>query len=239
MTFLQAEWRKLALANYCIEPVLLQPFVPFGTELDLWNDQCYLSLVGFMFINTRVLGVRIPWHTNFEEVNLRFYVKRKVDGQWRRGVVFIKEIVPRHAITFVANTLYHEHYHTMPMRHQWTNAGSELTIDYSWKFQKQWNSLKLTTKAQPIEIAMGSEAEFITEHYFGYNLVGPSRTTEYEVHHPRWEQYEVLSHQVDVDFEQLYGKPFGELNGIEPVSVMLAEGSAIEVMGKMDLSSKG
>jgi uncharacterized protein len=239
MTFLQAEWRKLAIANYRIEPVLLQPFVPFGTELDLWNDQCYVSLVGFMFINTRVLGVRIPWHTNFEEVNLRFYVKRKVDGQWRRGVVFIKEIVPRHAITFVANTLYHEHYHTMPMRHQWTNTGSELTIDYSWKFQKQWNSLKLTTKAQPIEIAVGSEAEFITEHYFGYNLIGPNRTTEYEVRHPRWEQYEVLSHQIDVDFEQLYGKLFGVLNGMEPVSVMLAEGSAIEVMGKMDLSSKG
>jgi uncharacterized protein len=239
MTFLQAEWRKLAIANYRIEPELLQPFVPFGTELDLWNDRCYVSLVGFMFINTRVLGVRIPWHTNFEEVNLRFYVKRKVDGQWRRGVVFIKEIVPRHAITFVANTLYHEHYHTMPMRHQWTNAGSELTIDYSWKFQKQWNSLKLTTKAQPIEIAVGSEAEFITEHYFGYNLVGPNRTTEYEVRHPRWEQYEVLSHQIDVDFELLYGKPFGVLNGTEPVSVMLAEGSAIEVMGKMDLSSKG
>ena len=138
MPFLRAEWRKLALANYTIEPELLQPFVPYGTELDIWNGRCYVSLVGFMFVNTRVLGVIIPWHTNFEEVNLRFYVKRKVEGQWRRGVGFIKEIVPRHAITFVANKLYHEHYQTMPMRHIWAFNDQELLINYSWKHRDVW-----------------------------------------------------------------------------------------------------
>ena len=87
MSFLKAEWRKLILANYKVEPELLKPYLPYGTELDLWQDSCYLSLVGFMFVNTKIKGVKIPFHVNFEEVNLRFYVKRYDNGEWKRGVV--------------------------------------------------------------------------------------------------------------------------------------------------------
>ena len=61
MSFLRAEWRKLALANYAVDPALLQPMVPHKTELDLWNDTCYVSLVGFMFVNTRLLGIKVPF----------------------------------------------------------------------------------------------------------------------------------------------------------------------------------
>lgn len=118
MSFLKAEWRKLVLANYTIEPEILSKYVPFGTELDLWNGKCYVSLVGFMFLNTRLLGVKIPFHVNFEEVNLRFYVKRLDRDTWKRGVVFIKEIVPKPALTFVANTVYQENYETLPMQHR-------------------------------------------------------------------------------------------------------------------------
>ena len=120
MSFLKAEWRKLAIANYEIDQSLLSEFLPFGTELDLWNDRCYVSLVGFMFKNTRLLGFKIPYHINFEEVNLRFYVKRFENNEWRRGVVFIKEIVPKRALTLVANTIYYENYETMPMTHSWS-----------------------------------------------------------------------------------------------------------------------
>ena len=98
-TFLKAEWKKLIMVNYCIDQELLRDYIPKGTELDLWNGNCYLSLVGFMFINTRVLGLKIPKHTHFEEVNLRFYVKYKDGKTWKRGVVFIKELVPKKAIT--------------------------------------------------------------------------------------------------------------------------------------------
>ena len=100
MSFLTAEWRKLAVVNYMVEPEILQPFVPAGTELDFWQERCYVSLIGFRFENTKVLGMKIPWHVNFEEVNLRFYVRRKATDGWRRGVVFIKEIVPKAAITW-------------------------------------------------------------------------------------------------------------------------------------------
>ena len=110
MSFLTAEWRKLAIANYVIDQRVLAPYIPVGTELDLWNGNCYVSLIGFLFKNTRLLGFSIPFHANFEEVNLRFYVKRKDGEGWKRGVVFIKEIVPKFALSVVANVVYNENY---------------------------------------------------------------------------------------------------------------------------------
>lgn len=107
------------MANYVVDKDLLKPYVPNKTELDLWNNKCYLSLVGFMFLNTKVLGFKVPFHVNFEEVNLRFYVRYREGAEWKRGVVFIKEIVSRPALTFVANTIYKEKYETMPMGHSW------------------------------------------------------------------------------------------------------------------------
>jgi hypothetical protein len=229
-TFLRAEWRKLILANYAVEPALLLPYLPAGTELDFWENTCYVSMVGFLFLNTRVLGIPIPFHRDFEEVNLRFYVRRFDGDQWRRGVVFIKEIVPRHAITLVANTLYGEHYATMPMRHQWLAETDSQNITYAWK-QNQWHELSVKAGLRAHAIEVGSEAEFITEHYWGYTK-HRNKTSEYEVTHPRWEVYPVISSRISIDFGQLYGPDFTFLNQERPKSVMLAEGSAIEVKMK-------
>jgi uncharacterized protein YqjF (DUF2071 family) len=236
MSFLRAEWRKLALANYVVEPERLQPWVPAGTELDLWQGRCYLSLVGFMFLNTRLLGVKVPFHVNFEEVNLRFYVRRRVGEEWRRGVVFIKEIVPKPALTWVANTLYREHYVTLPMDHHWSVAGSTRTVDYRWRLQGQWQSFRVEAAASAQPIGIGSEEEFITEHYWGYARVNASVTNEYEVTHPRWEHYPVVDHQIAVDFGAVYGPEFADLTKASPRSVMLAEGSAITVESKTRLT---
>lgn len=228
MSFLKAEWRKLAIANYDVDPALLAPFVPAKTELDLWNGVCYASLVGFMFLNTRVMGIPVPFHINFEEVNLRFYVRYKDAGAWKRGVVFIKEIVPKHAITWVANTLYKEHYQTMPMWHRWSENPATLEVAYGWQYAGRAHSFALSAQNQAVDMAAGSEPEFITEHYWGYSQHG-ARTVEYQVTHPRWQHYPVISHDIQVDFGQLYGAPFARLNAQTPVSVMLAEGSAITV----------
>jgi len=232
MSFLNAEWRKLILANYHINPSLLTEHLPFGTQLDLWKGKCYVSLVGFMFVNTRVLGIKVPFHVNFEEVNLRFYVKRFENNQWKRGVVFIKEIVPKPAITFVANTLYRENYETLPMKHQWLETSAERQIEYSWKKQNQWNKLKVNTLTLAQEITLGSEAEFITEHYWGYARKNLVSTNEYEVTHPRWLQYIVLEYEIAVDFGSNYGQQFDFLSEQEPISVFLAEGSEITVEPK-------
>ncbi len=232
MSFLKAEWRKLAIANYEVDPSVLKKHIPFGTELDLWNSKCYVSMVGFMFVNTKLLGVKIPYHTSFEEVNLRFYVKRKVGDQWRRGVVFIKEIVPKPAITFIANTIYKEHYQTLPMRHYWKKEKNSIIIEYHWRLSSGWQFLKVTAKNNPVEIEENSEAEFITEHYWGYARLTKDKTNEYEVTHPRWVQYPVIDYRSHIDFKANYGNDFEFLKSVKPTSIILAEGSPITVKNK-------
>jgi uncharacterized protein YqjF (DUF2071 family) len=227
-TFLQAEWRKLVIANYSIDKKILNKYLPSKTEIDLWNDICYISLVGFMFVDTKVKGFKIPFHIDFEEVNLRFYVRHKDNGEWKRGVVFIKEIVPKPALTFVANTVYKENYETMTMSHSWTTANDKLTVEYKWK-KGRWNSLKVVTNNKTSLIQDNSEEEFITEHYWGYTKISNQRTSEYGVEHPKWEVYETKDYLIDVDFGDIYGPEFSFLKSEKPKSVFLAEGSEIKV----------
>ena len=237
MNFLKAEWKNLALFNYEVDAKILEKYLPSGTEIDLWNNKCYVSLVGFMFKNTKVLGFKVPFHVDFEEVNLRFYVKRFENGEWKRGVVFIKEIVPKKTITFIANILYQEHYETQKMRHEIIENENTNTFIYQWKKDEKWNTIQLETEKIPTAITINSEAEFITEHYFGYTKIDPEITFEYEVQHPRWEQFEVLNYNVAIDFRKTYGRDFEFLQNTNPTSVFLAKGSDIKVKNKRKLET--
>lgn len=232
MSFLTAEWRKLAIANYAVDECVLLPYLPAGTELDLWNGKCYVSLIGFLFKNVKLLGLRIPFHANFEEVNLRFYVRYKDAEVWKRGVVFIREIVPRYAISFIANTIYNENYVAVPMKHSWLETNESLDVAYHWRYKRQWQYIKMQASAELEEILPESEAEFITEHYWGYARYKEQRTNAYEVIHPRWMQYKVKSFSIHIDFALNYGKQFAFLNQQQPDSVMLAEGSEVSVETK-------
>src|SRR3954447_19553034 len=134
--FLTGQWKYLAMLNYEIDPAILDARVPRGTELDSWNGKTMVSVVGFMFLETRVLGMKIPFHVRFEEVNLRFYVRRKAEDGWRRGVVFIKEIVPRRAIAMGARIFYNENYIARRMRHRIELAESTVErggVEYGWR----------------------------------------------------------------------------------------------------------
>jgi uncharacterized protein YqjF (DUF2071 family) len=227
--FLRAEWRNLIMANYVIDPNILKPYLPYNTELDLWNNKCYVSLVGFMFLNTKVKGLKIPFHINFEEVNLRFYVKYKEDNIWKRGVVFIKEIVPKPALTFIANTIYKEHYETLPKSHEWTDDSNYKTIKYNWKKNNKWNSISVCADKSSKEILIDSEEEFISEHYWGYTKIDNLITSEYAVEHPRWNVNPIIDYNLDVNFGNTYGDYFSFLDHEKPTSVFLAEGSEIFV----------
>ena len=232
MSFLTAEWQKLAMVNYEIDPDLLTPYVPYGTILDLFEGTCYVSLVGFMFTDTKLKGVSIPFHKNFEEVNLRFYVKYFENGYWKRGVVFIKEIVPKPALTFVANKLYKEHYQTLPMQHRWDSNDEHQTVDYRWKVKNQWQQIEVKAAHHAVPMQLGSETEFIAEHYYGYTKQN-NKTFEYKVKHPRWDVFPVIDYNIDVDFGLNYGSAFSVLNDQKPLSVVLAEGSEISVGNKL------
>ncbi len=230
--FMTASWNHLIMANYVVDPAVLQPYLPGQTELDSFEGKYYISLVGFLFDQVRLKGWRIPFHTRFPEVNLRFYVRHKENGVWKRGVVFISEIVPKPAISWVANTIYKEHYSTMPVKQQFNMQTDQLTVGYSWT--KKAVSHQLSVKADPGSrpLAESSFEEFITEHFWGYSGKPDSKTVEYQVAHPRWNIFPVTNYQVKCDFGQLYGDKFSFLSQQEPVSVFLAEGSPVQIFNK-------
>ncbi len=234
-TFLTAAWKNLVMANYIVDPAVLTPYLPNKTELDFFNGNCYVSLVGFMFANTRILGFKIPFHVNFEEVNLRFYVRYHDNGTWKRGTVFIKEIVPKAAISFVANTIYHEKYVTKSMKHAATETAAEIAISYQWKHKGIWNSIEATVEKPAQPMLSGSAEEFIAEHYWGYSKYNDTITFEYNVQHPPWKIYPLKHYKIDCDFRSLYGAAFAEFTNAIPNSIFVAEGSAISVHRKRNL----
>ena len=237
MDFLTAEWRKLAFANYIIDKDVLKDYIPYGTELDLWQGNCYISLVGMMFKNTKILGVKIPYHVNFEEVNLRFYVRKFEYGRWRRGVVFIKEIVPKSAISFVANNLYNENYDTLKMSHIWKENENERYVEYRWGKSDTENMLSMTTGKDLLDIKDNTETEFILENYLGFAKVNDQKTHQYTVKHPRWKIYKVEDYNLNVNFGSIYGQSFKFLSQVKPHSVILVEGSKVAIESKKTLKA--
>ena len=237
-SFLTAHWKNLIMANYTIEPSLLQPYLPAFTELDLYNGKCYVSLVGFMFEQVKIKGIPIPFHTHFPEINLRFYVKHTgADGIVHRGVVFISEIVPRAAIAWVANNIYKEKYTAARMKHSVSLVDNNLLLNYSWHWKGKDNRISATVgnKLQPMQ--QGSEEEFIFEHYNGYAKVNDAVTNQYTVEHPTWKTYPINNYTIDCNFENFYGATFSFLDNAQPSSVFVAEGSPVVVRGKTVLTS--
>lgn len=229
--FLTADWRTLIMLNYEVDPAILEPRVPRGVELDLFQDRAYVSMVGFLFLDTRVVGLPVPRHRDFEEVNLRFYVRREAPDGIRRGVVFVKEIVPRHAIAWVARVLYEEPYVALPMRHErrLPADGGDGLASYSWRLGRDWCRLAARFEGEPSPLSPGSEEEFITEHYWGYTRRSRGRTDEYRVEHPPWRVWKALDPVLEADAGRLYGPEFVPSLAAPPASAFVAEGSAVAV----------
>ncbi len=231
--FLTAEWRSLAVLNYEIDREALLPYLPRGTELDLWNEQAMVSLVGFKFLNTRIWGVSIPLHRDFVEVNLRFYVRRRVGNTWRRGVVFIRELAPRPAVTWIASLLYGENYLTVPMRHRLTSTHDSRdrrrAALYAWRHGNRAGSVAIATAGHGAFAPPGSLEEFIIEHYWGYSG-GPRRPTiEYRVEHPRWRLWPAKCARFRGGANRLYGEAFAQTLASKPVNAFYVDGSPVTV----------
>jgi uncharacterized protein YqjF (DUF2071 family) len=225
--FMTAEWNWLVMANYAVEPSLLRPLVPRGTELDAHDGKVYLSLIGFLFNRSRIFGVPIPLHQSFEEVNLRFYVRR---GD-KRGVVFIRELVPRFWVATIARLGYNEKYSSVPMSHriQTGTPGGEIEAEYAWGAAAHRCSVRLATEAESFLPAEGSLSQFITEHYWGYAAQADGSSKEYEVRHPQWPVQSAREVHVTGDQSYFYGDAFGAVLKKPPDSAFLARGSAVKV----------
>jgi uncharacterized protein YqjF (DUF2071 family) len=223
--FLTAEWRLLAMLNYRVAPALIEPHVPKGTELDAFRGVHYASVVGFLFCNTRVVGVPVPFHRNFEEVNLRFYVRRTVNGEVRRAVVFIRELVPRRAIAALARVAYNEPYRAVTMRHE----VSARRVAYRWKVNGAWTTLSADLTGDGAVPPHDSEEAFITEHYWGYTRQRDGGTVEYEVRHPRWHVWRATNAAISGSLADVYGDEWARALSDPPASAFVADGSPVSV----------
>lgn len=228
-TFLTARWCDLAMVNWEVPAELLSPYIPTGTQLDRWNGRVFISLVAFRFENTRVLHCPVPFHTHFEEVNVRFYVQRRCDGEVRRGVVFIKEIVPRALVARVARALFNEQYVAAPMWHQVERNPSGLNVRYDWTLGGRKHSLAISSEGTFRELESGSNEEFIIEHYWGYCKRRGGGTIEYQVTHPRWQVASASVVNFDCDSIAIYGSLIGNHLCSPPCSAFLATGSVVSV----------
>lgn len=233
MSFLIANWEKLIFVNYQVDPNILRPYLPTGLELDDHNGTYYLSFVTMRFDNTRVKNIPFPFHKRFEEVNLRFYVKRKsIDGSWRKGVVFISEIVPKPLITFVARMLYNESYQTMKLSHRWIRTHDLQDISYSIHKDHKKNTISIETNSESKSIAPNSLQDFIIERYFGYTKNHKGKTIEYQVIHKPWKTHTITKTEIDIDFKNIYGDTFSFLDTMDPDSIFFTEGSITSVENK-------
>ena len=224
--FLTAEWRYLAMLNYVVDPVLLEPHVPAGTQLDFWQWKALVSVVGFRFLRTRVLGAPVPFHRDFDEVNVRFYVRRvEASGEVRRGVVFLRELVPRAAIAAVARLAYNEPYRAVPMNSDVRPGDDWPQVRYAWRIGA-WHGLQAEAVGDPQVPRDGSEEQFIAEHYWGYTRQRDGSTVEYEVVHPSWRVWPARG-ALDADPEALRLIP---ALGDTPDSVLIADGSTVSVL---------
>jgi uncharacterized protein YqjF (DUF2071 family) len=219
------------LLNYACPVDLLTPLVPRGTVLDRWDGEALVSLVGFLFKHTRVMGLPIPFHVNFEEVNLRFYVRRTTPaGELRRAVVFVRELVPRVAIASVARWLYNEPYLAVPMSHQCAlDPQTGGTASYSWRHRGAPFVMTAEAAGPAHPPLPGSEAGFITEHYWGYTRQRNDDTLEYQVEHPTWSVWEATRASVSGPLSSLYGAAFAEVLAGPPRSAFVAVGSTVSV----------
>ncbi len=231
--FLKAKWENIIMVNYEIDPEILLPFIPKGVELDLFDGRCYISLVGFMFKNTKLFNVPIPFFGNFEEINLRFYVKRIEENNIiKRGVVFINETIPYPIVAWVANKLYNENYTVVPTKHKIVTENRIKKVNFEWLINQKWNSIEVTSSIASQKMKPNSLESFIYEHYYGYTKIDENKTEEYKLQHPSWKISDVVDSEINCDFEAMYGKSFSILNQIKPAAVFIADGSAVGIEWK-------
>lgn len=231
--FLTAEWRNLILVTYKVPTDILSPHIPKGLEADTIEGNAFVSLVAFDFINTRVKGRRIPFHVNFPEINLRYYVIEKESG--RRGVVFVREYVPRFFISFVANRIYNEPYKSIKMKSV-VSVKEVVQVKHTLKYKGREYFITAEGKNEPYKPEENSKEHFFKEHSWGYGTNRRGETLAYEVNHPVWNIYPLITCDNNIDFEHLYGAKWSFLTGAEPYSVLVAEGSGVKVFGAEKIS---
>ena len=230
-TFLTADWRHLALVNYEVDPEVLMPHLPKGTDLDSFGGRHFVSLVGFLFLDTHVLGLPALFHRNFEEVNLRFYVRRRVGEESRFGVVFIREMVSLPLVSEIARLTYNEPYRTVPTQHHIVQTNGTLqSVEYLFGGPREQCRLALHVDGAAQEMAGGSDEEFLSDRQWGYTRQRDGGTIEYRVEHARWRVWPAARWELEGPLGEFYDEPFAAILSGVPTSAFVSDGSAVKVL---------
>jgi len=227
-SFLTTRWTNVCLFNYAVPSAFLEPLLPKGLVLDTRDGQAFVSLVAFNFEDTRVLGIPWPGYRNFPELNLRFYVRA---GE-RRGVVFVREFVRERFTAWLARAIYNEPYVAAPLRHDIYERGDLVTAECELQCGGASHSLIMTGRRPTVRPPPDSLEHFFKEHQWGFGGDHKGRTICYEVVHPHWDVYPVVSHHVQLDWARVYGPEWAFLQGKPPASVVFAVGSEVAVRPK-------
>ncbi len=227
--FLSAHWSNLLMLQWRVPEELLRPHLGPGIELDTFEGATYVSVVGLRFDRTKLLGIGIPFHQSFTEVNLRFYVRREAPDGIRRGVVFISELVPRFWIATIARLFYNEKYRAIPMRHAISNESSSYRWMYGWRAGGRQHRIEASAVGNPTAMAAGSREEFIAEHYWGYSKQRDGSVFEYRVRHPSWKVWSLTDLACDWSPSETYGSALGEILRSQPEFAFVADGSDVTV----------
>jgi uncharacterized protein YqjF (DUF2071 family) len=223
--FLTAEWHHVLGVTWAADAALLVPHLPRGAEIDELDGSPRVSLVAFGFRRTRVRGIPIPGHIAFPEINLRFYVRLRGE----RAVVFIREFVPRPAISVVAKLVYNEPYRTTRMEHVVTEARDALHVRHRFGRRKA-SLLEAIASLDDRLPEPDSPEHWLTHHDLGVGRTRDGRARSYRVEHELWALHEILTLNLDVDFGGLYGPQWAQLADAEPSHVTLATGSQVRVL---------
>lgn len=227
--FLKANWRRLVSANYEIDPSLLDKHLPLGTHSESYNDKHYISLVAFRYDNTRLLNVKVPGYSTFEEISLRFYIRRQLAPEkWRSEVAFTKLFFPKKALTFVAKTIYKENYETVKMTHEWDLRDKHLVTNYGLK-KDGWQGINIKSDKEAKTVLENSDEHFFSKHYWGASRINEYASTIYNIEHPEWKSHNVIDHDISFDFGKVFGNEFAHLSNEKPESVQLFDGSEVVV----------
>lgn len=229
---LTADWKNLIVVNYEIDPLVLNPYLPAGTEPDLWNNKCYISLIAFQFNHPKMKGIPIPFYKNFEQINLRFYVSKVYKGEVRKGVVFIKEIAAGNLLKAGAALIYNEHYTNLKTRHTINKLPETTEIQYDWRLDKQWNYIHAIAGKDKTIPGADTVTAFITNRFWGYIKISPGKTAEFRVDHEPWKIHKVKSCEVNCDTKKLYGAALHTFLSQAPAFTFMIAGSSVKVYPK-------
>ncbi|WP_324721355.1 DUF2071 domain-containing protein [Salinimicrobium sp. HB62] len=225
---ISSEFRKVALVNYVVPPEVVEKYLPKYTKMDFYNGECIISLIGFQVQKLKVAGVKVPLLKDFDEIDLQIYVKRFDGAQWRKGVVVISRIFDQLAARDLANTVFKANYTSMPVSGKVEETEYHLKVQYSWQFRELQQNFWVKSNRLAAPYDKDSAAAFLLDRPYGY-LKSEDQTYEYKLDHVDWHLYTVDEYSIDVDFSKQFDPAFNILNSQTPHSVILTEGSTIEI----------